>query len=253
MFLPCLFPSLSSPNLIILRVSEYITLLKILLIYYIKFFNFGVAFSGLLSLIKILNINFNYFTMDKNIKDYITGMYNFLYDLHIDDSGTCMTGKELLSKMVSSHNTPYQNLWYRNFIPLLIHTNSSGYPYGFISPACPMSVAEKINILRDAQTILKSGQYYGLCVVLTEALQCWPKFCYHRGIKPLLPNVPALLSYHFPEFNKDRFAPSGISYDGYWWDKYDTDTRMKVLCELTDIYKEKLVGRSGPGEDELSE
>jgi hypothetical protein len=92
MFLPCLFPSLSSPNLIILRVSEYITLLKILLIYYIKFFNFGVAFSGLLSLIKILNINFNYFTMDKNIKDYITGMYNFLYDLHIDDPGTCMTG-----------------------------------------------------------------------------------------------------------------------------------------------------------------
>jgi hypothetical protein len=75
MFLSCLFPSLSFPNLIILRVSEYITLLKILLIYYIKFFNFGVAFSGLLSLIKILNINFNYFTMDKNIKDYITGMY----------------------------------------------------------------------------------------------------------------------------------------------------------------------------------
>jgi hypothetical protein len=120
MFLPCLFPSLSSPNLIILRVSEYITLLKILLIYYIKFFNFGVAFSGLLSLIKILNINFGYFTMDKNIKDYITGMYNFFYD-------------------------------------------------------------------------------------------------------------------------------------GYWWDKYDTDTRMQVLCELTDIYKEKLVRRSGPGEDKLSE
>uniref|UniRef100_A0AAU8B034 Uncharacterized protein n=1 Tax=Dulem virus 41 TaxID=3145759 RepID=A0AAU8B034_9CAUD len=44
MFLPCLFPSLSSPNLIILRVSEYITLLQILLIYYIKFFNFGVIF-----------------------------------------------------------------------------------------------------------------------------------------------------------------------------------------------------------------
>lgn len=42
-------------------------------------------------------------------------------------------------------------------------------------------------------------------------------------------------------------------YDGYWWDKYDTDTRMKVLCGLTDIYKEKLVRRSGPGEDELSE
>lgn len=61
------------------------------------------------------------------------------------------------------------------------------------------------------------------------------------------------MSYYFPEFNKDRFAPSGISYDGYWWDKYDTDTRMKVLCELTDIYKEKLVRRSGPGEDELSE
>lgn len=76
MFLPCLFPSLYFLNLIILRVSEYITLLKILLIYYIKFFNFGVAFSGLLSLIKILNINFNYFTMDKNIKDYITGMYS---------------------------------------------------------------------------------------------------------------------------------------------------------------------------------
>lgn len=97
-------------------------MLKILLIYYIKFFNFGVAFSGLLSLIKILNINFNYFTMDKDIKDYITGMYNFLYDLHIDDPGTCMTGKELLSKMVSSHNTPYQNLWYRNFIS---HLNKS--------------------------------------------------------------------------------------------------------------------------------
>ena len=203
--------------------------------------------------IKILNINFNYFTMDKNIKDYITGMYNFLYDLHIDDPGTCMTGKELLSKMVSSHNTPYQNLWYRNFIPLLIHTNSPGYPYGFISPACPMTIAEKTDVLGDAKTILKSGQYYGLCVVLTEALQCRPKFYYHRGIKPLLPNIPALLSYYFPEFNKDRFAPSGISYDGYWWDKYDTDTRMKVLCELTDIYKEKLVRRSGPGEDELSE
>lgn len=130
--------------------------------------------------IKILNINFNCITMDKNIKDYITGMYNFLYDLHIDDPGTCMTGKELLSKMVSIHNTPYQNLWYRNFISLLIHTNSPGYPYGFISPACPMSVAEKINILRDAQTILKSGQYYGLCAVLTEALRCWPKFCYQR-------------------------------------------------------------------------
>lgn len=68
MFLPCLFPSLSSPNLIILRVSEYITLLKILLIYYIKFFNFGVAFSGLLSLIKILNINFNYFTRTKILR-----------------------------------------------------------------------------------------------------------------------------------------------------------------------------------------
>ena len=67
--------------------------------------------------IKILNINFNYFTMDKNIKDYITDMYNFLYDLHIDDPGTCMTGNELLSKMVSSHNTPYQNLWYRNLTP----------------------------------------------------------------------------------------------------------------------------------------
>ena len=52
--------------------------------------------------IKILNINFNYFTMDKNIKDYITDMYNFLYDLHTDDPGTCMTGNELLSKMVSS-------------------------------------------------------------------------------------------------------------------------------------------------------
>jgi hypothetical protein len=60
--------------------------------------------------------------MDKNIKDYITDMYNFLYDLHIDDPGTCMTGNELLSKMVSSHNTPYQNLWYRNFIP---HLNKS--------------------------------------------------------------------------------------------------------------------------------
>lgn len=59
MFLLCLFPSLFSPNLIILRVSEYIILLKILLIYYIKFFNFGVVFSGLLSLIKILNINRN--------------------------------------------------------------------------------------------------------------------------------------------------------------------------------------------------
>lgn len=140
-----------------------------------------------------------------------------------------------------------------NFSRLLIHTNSLGYPYGFISPACPMTVAEKIDVLGDAKTILKSGQYHGLCVVLTEALQCWPKFYYHRGIKPLLPNVPALLSYYFPEFNKDRFAPSGISYDGYWWDKYDTDTRMKVLCELTDIYKEKLVRRSGPGEDELSE
>ncbi len=116
-----------------------------------------------------------------------------------------------------------------------------------------MSVAGKINILRDARTILKSGQYYGLCVVLTEALRCCPEFCYHRGIKPLLPDVPALLSYHFPEFNKDRFAPSGISYDGYWWDKYDTDTGMQVLCELTDIYKEKLAGRSGPGEDKLSE
>lgn len=134
-----------------------------------------------------------------------------------------------------------------------VFTNSPGYPYGFISPACPMTIAEKTDVLGDAETILKSGQYYGLCVVLTEALQCWPKFCYHRGIKPLLPNVPALLSYHFPEFNKGRFAPSGISYDGYWWDKYDTDTRMQVLCELTDIYKEKLVGRSGPGEDKLSE
>lgn len=158
MFLPCLFPSLSSPGLIIFRVSEYITLLRILLIYYIKFFNFGVAFSGLLFLIKILNINFNYFTMDKNIKDYITGMYNFLYALHIDDPGTCMTGKELLSKMVSSHNTPYQNLWYRNFILLLIHTDSPGYPYGFISSACPMSVAEKINILRGARTIMIQTQ-----------------------------------------------------------------------------------------------
>lgn len=140
-----------------------------------------------------------------------------------------------------------------NFSRLLIHTNSFEYPYGFISPACPMTVAEKIDVLGDAKTILKSGPYYGLCIVLTEALQCRPKFYYHMGIKPLLPNVPALLSYYFPEFNKDRFVPSGISYDGYWWDKYDTDTRMKVLCELTDIYKEKLVRRSGPGEDELSE
>lgn len=37
--------------------------------------------------IKILNINFSCITMDKNIKDYITDMYNFLYDLHIDDPG----------------------------------------------------------------------------------------------------------------------------------------------------------------------
>lgn len=41
MFLSCLFSSLFSSNLIILRVSEYLTLLQILLIYYIKFFNFG--------------------------------------------------------------------------------------------------------------------------------------------------------------------------------------------------------------------
>lgn len=47
--------------------------------------------------------------MDKTIKDYITGMYNFLYDLHINDPGTCMTGQEFLSKLVSSHNTLYQN------------------------------------------------------------------------------------------------------------------------------------------------
>lgn len=140
-----------------------------------------------------------------------------------------------------------------NFNRLLIHTNSFESPYSFISLACPMSVAEKINILRDAQTILKSGQYYGLCIVLTAALQCQPKFYYRMGIKKLSPNVCTLLSYYFPEFNKDRFAPSGASYNNYWWDKYDTDTRMQVLCELTDIYKEKLVRRSGPGEDKLSE
>lgn len=140
-----------------------------------------------------------------------------------------------------------------NFSCLLIHTNSFEYPYNFIYPACPMSVAEKINVLRDAQTILKSGQYYGLCMVLTAALQCQPKFYYRRGIKKLSPNVHTLLSYYFPEFNRDRFAPSGAPYNSYWWDKYDTDTRMQVLCELTDIYKEKLVRRSGPGEDELSE
>lgn len=57
----------------------------------------------------------------------------------------------------------------------------------------------------------------------------------------------------YQEVFYDRFAPSGVSYDGYWRDKYDTDTRMQVLCELTDIYREKPVRRSGPGEDELSE
>lgn len=140
-----------------------------------------------------------------------------------------------------------------NFSRLLIHTNSFESPYSFISPACPMTVAEKISVLRDAKTILKSGQYYGLCIVLTAALQCQPKFYYRRGIKKLSPSIPTLLSYYFPEFNKDRFAPSCTSYDSYWWDKYDTDTRMQVLCELTDIYEGKLVRRSGPGEDELSE
>ena len=147
-----------------------------------------------------------------------------------------------------------KNLWKEdsnNFNRLLIHINS--FESSFISLAYPISVAEKINILRDAQTILKSGQYYGLCIVLAIALQCQPKFYHRMGIEKLSMNVRTLLSYYFPEFNKDRFAPSGASYNDYWWDKYDTDTRMQVLCELTDIYKEKLVGRSGPGEDELSE
>lgn len=106
----------------ILRVSGFITFLKILLIYYIKFFNFGVIFSVFLFFIKIPGINFDYFTMDKNIKDYITGMYNFLYVLPIDDSVPCMAGNELLSKVVISHNTFHQNLWYMNFI---FHLNKS--------------------------------------------------------------------------------------------------------------------------------
>lgn len=63
--------------------------------------------------------------MDKTIKDYITEMYDFLYDLHINDPATCMTGQEFLSKMVSSHNTSYQNLWYRNFILYLNKSDDS--------------------------------------------------------------------------------------------------------------------------------